>query len=453
MARRRGWPLATGARRWRGPLLLAIVALLAVACGSTTTEEDAESGDGGGSAPSAEGDGPGVTSDTVKVGFVITDLEQTARALDFEIPDQGDMEGQIEALVAHINENGGIGGRQIEPVVEVFNALQDTPSKEEELCLGFTQDAEVFGVLLTGQFQENARPCYAEAETLVLDATLFPLDQATFDDLTPFVWQPSLPTYDEVLEGLADTLADGGFLGDDAKLGVVGIDNEQNRRVFENALEPRLSDLGIEIDDTQWIDPSDSTTLQTTQDQAVLSFKDNGVDRVIVMGGSRLAAFLIQTAQAQNYEPVFAMTSFDNPEFNIQNYPSAMTDSVGITLAPGWDVSDDQYPLPATDVEEECLGILSDAGFEFDARTNARTALGFCDGLLLLQAGAEDLTDELNAVLWSEAVGALGDSLQLSSAYATEFNPDDHAGASGYRVFAYDPSCDCMAIEGETVSF
>ena len=75
------------------------------------------------------------------------------------------MEGQIEALVDHVNANGGVGGRDVEPVIEVFNALQDTPSKEEELCLGFTQDAEVFAVMLTGQFQENARPCYADAET------------------------------------------------------------------------------------------------------------------------------------------------------------------------------------------------------------------------------------------------------------------------------------------------
>ena len=48
------------------------------------------------------------------------------------------------------------------------------------------------------------------------------------------------------------------------------------------------------------------------------------------------------------------MTSFDNPEFNINNYPSAMTDSLGITLAPGWDVADDQYEFPANDTESEC---------------------------------------------------------------------------------------------------
>jgi hypothetical protein len=311
----------------------------------------------------------------------------------------------------------------------------------------------VFAVVLTGQFQENARPCYADAETLVLDDTLFPLDQQSFDDLAPYVWQPSLPTYDEVLEGLAEALAAGDFVTEDTTLGVVGIDHDQNRRVYDNALVPRLDELGIEIGDTQWIDPTDSTTLQTSQDQAILSFKEAGVDRVIVLGGSRLAAFLIQTAQGQNYEPVFAMTSFDNPEFNIRNYPSAMADAQGITLAPGWDVADDQYPVPGTDVEEECLDILSAAGFDFEARTNARTALGFCDGLLLLQAGAEGMTDELNAVAWADAVGGLGDSLQLSGAYATEFKPGDYAGASGFRVFAYDPSCDCMAIEGETVEF
>ena len=100
-----------------------------------------------------EGSGPGVSDETVKMAFIYTDLERTANALDFEVPDYGDYEAQVTAIADWVNANGGIGGRDLEPVVRVFEALQDTPSTEEELCNGITQDDQVFAVVVTGQFQ------------------------------------------------------------------------------------------------------------------------------------------------------------------------------------------------------------------------------------------------------------------------------------------------------------
>ncbi len=441
--------------------------ILLGACGASTTEEAATDGDDTSGADTDEsgttagtdtsrasgGDGPGVSADEVEVGFIITDLDAVSKALDFEVPDQGDEAAQIEAIAAHINATGGIGGRDLVPVVHVFNAIQDTPSKEEELCLGLTEDDKVFAAVLTGQFQENARPCYAERETLMLDYTLYPLDDVSISETEPYLWQPGLPSYDDVIAGMADAIATTDFLDGGATLGVVSIDSEQNRRVYDGSLIPTLTDLGIEVTDTQWIDPTDTSTLQAGQDQAVLSFKTNGVDRVVVLGGSRLAAFMIETGLGQNYSPVYAMSTFDNPEFAILNYPENVAGTVGVSLSPGGDVADDQYPMPANEVEETCLDVLAEAGHTFETRANARTAMGFCDAALMLQAGADGLDGALNAASWSESVGQLGDAMQLSSAYATTFAPGDFFGASGYRVFTFSDACQCMELQGETVEF
>jgi hypothetical protein len=462
-------------RRQRGhrgaAALLAAVFVLG-ACGASTTTEEASDDTGDGSETTSETDatdtgdgtesgsdtgeatedGPGVSADQVKMGFIITDLDAVSKALDFEVPDQGDEEAQIQAIAEYVNANGGIGGRDLVPVVKVFNAIQDTPSNEEELCLGLTEDDKVFAVAMTGQFQENARPCYAERDTLMLDYTLYPLDDESIGELAPYLWQPGLPSYGDTIAGMADAMASTEFL-DGATLGVVSIDSDQNRRVYDGSLIPTLTDLGVEVADTQWIDPTDTSTLQAGQDQAVLSFKSNGVDRVLVLGGSRLAAFMIETGLGQNYTPVYALSTFDNPEFAILNYPDSIDGTVGVSLSPGWDVADDQYPMPANDIEETCLDLLAEAGHTFETRANARSALGYCDAALLLQAGAGQVDGSLNATAWSDTVGGMDDTMQLSSPYATTFAPGDFFGASGYHVFTYNPECACMELQGETVEF
>lgn len=419
-----------------------------------TTASDGAAGDGAGAPFITEGSGPGVSDETVKMAFIYTDLERTANALDFEVPDFGDYEAQIAALAEWVNANGGIGGRDLEPVVRVFEALQDTPSTEEELCNGITQDDQVFAVVLTGQFQENARPCYAGADTLMLDTTLFPIDSVGFDELSPYLWQPTLPDYADTVAGLATTLVTSDFLAEGTTLGVVGIDSELNQRVYEESLIPTLDDLGAEVADTQWIDGTDSSTLQATQEQAILSFKSAGVDRVVTLGGSRLASFLITIAETQNYFPTFAMTSFDSPSFNIENKPEYMVGSVGVSVQPGWDVEDDQLPFPAAGPETECLEVMTSTGETFETRGNARIGLLYCDAIRILKAGADLVHDApLTAATWTEAVDGLGDSVQLASAYGTEFGPGRHAGGAAYRSFAFDEGCQCMVLTSEATPF
>ena len=401
-----------------------------------------------------EGSGPGVSNETVKMAFIYTDLERTANALDFEVPDFGDYEAQILALADWVNANGGIGGRDLEPVVRVFEALQDTPSTEEELCNGITQDDQVFAVVLTGQFQENARPCYAAADTLMLDTTLFPVDGVGFEELSPHLWQPTLPDYADTVAGLAVALVDSDFLADGTTLGVVGIDSDLNRRVYNESLVPALESLGAEIADTQWIDGTDTSTLQATQEQAILSFKSAGVDRIVTLGGSRLASFLVTIAEAQNYRPTFAMTSFDSPTFNIENKPAYMVGSVGISVQPGWDVHDDQLAFPQEGPETECLEVLTSSGETFETRGNARVGLLYCDAVRILKAGADMVTGEpLTAATWAAAVSGLADSVQMASSYGTEFTPGLHAGGSAYRPFAFDEDCQCMVLAGEVTPF
>ena len=396
-------------------------------------------------------DTPGVTDDTITISFIITDTSAVAAAFGWETPDEGDREAQVAALVDHFNAQGGIAGRQIEAKVTVFNAITDGPVAEEALCNAITQDDKAFAVVMTGQFQENARPCYRNANTLMFDATLYPVDNAGFADLAPYYWSPLLPSYDDLVGGLAEALIQEGWF-DGATLGIIAIDSELSQRVYDEQFAPRLTAAGVEVASYNTIDPTDGTSFNNDQLQAIINFKEAGVDKVVAIGGSRLVSWFIDTSITQNFAPAYAVTSYDAPEFNVFNYPEMMTDASGISVLPGYDVEDAQYSFPATPAEQECVDIFAAAGQEFAERANIRTGLMFCDVLRLLTAAGPHMA-EVSAQGVSEAMWQLADSFQPASVYGVEFSEGSFAGGDMYRAFRFDTDCQCMAITGEAADF
>ena len=146
--------------RPRGELLVALLVafgLLAAACssGDDTTEQnsdgtssDASSTDdpddtGTGDDPEAsaeDGDPPaddaplelgrGVTTDTVTIGYLYLDLDEV-RERGFIDLNWGPQADHMQAVVDHINANGGISGRS----VEVISRAIDPLDAESALCV------------------------------------------------------------------------------------------------------------------------------------------------------------------------------------------------------------------------------------------------------------------------------------------------------------------------------
>ena len=146
--------------------------------------------------------------------------------------------------------------------------------------------------MLFGQFQENARPCYANAKTLMFDATLYPIDQTGYDELAPYLWSPFLPSYDDIVSGLATGLIDNGWF-DEATVGVIAIESDLSQRVYDEQFLPRLTAAGVEVASYNTIDPTDGTAFNNDQLQAIVNFKQAGVNKVVGIGGSRLVSWFI----------------------------------------------------------------------------------------------------------------------------------------------------------------
>ncbi|MET0739609.1 MAG: hypothetical protein ABW035_15140, partial [Acidimicrobiales bacterium] len=128
-----------GWKRFVKGALVALVAVTVAAACTSGDDSDTTTGGGGSSTETtvaATGPAPGVTDDSIKVGVTFVDTEAlVASGLNYDL---GDHEAVYTALFDAINEDGGINGRQIEPVFAPIDPTNPAPA--EEKCVQLTED-------------------------------------------------------------------------------------------------------------------------------------------------------------------------------------------------------------------------------------------------------------------------------------------------------------------------
>jgi hypothetical protein len=206
-----------------------------------------------------------------------------------------------------------------------------------------------------------------------------------------------------------------------------------------------------------WVDTTDLGTLNTGLNQGAIAFRSKGIRQVMFLGGARMASFFLTAAAAQDFTARYAISSFDNPSFLVNNpatIPQAsLKDMIGIGFNPSQDVPDTGYGFPATDAERTCVGIFAAAGQSFKTRENARVALTYCDAALLLHSGARNLGASLNATAWATAARSLGRGFQPATGFSGLLGAGRFSAANGYRVLGYEQGCRCFAYLSEEESF
>ena len=436
----------------RSGIVSAGLVLSLVGCGAMMPGGNVGGGSSSGPIAQVDGDGPGVTEESVKVVFIGTDLEAVQEITGFKTAPVGDLKKQVKALEKWVNANGGLGGKKIDAVFRMYDAVTDTPAAEEQLCKKITQDDKAFAVVLTGQYQPNARPCYQQAKTLMLDATMIASDQKYYDDMAPFLWSASFPEYGSFTASQFEVMKEEGFFGKGG-LGVVAADSDVNRRVYKDLVEPMLKEEGVKSA-VSWIDTTDMTSLFSTLTEAATSFRNKQLENVVFLGGSRMASMFDSAAATVQFSARYAMTSFDNPTYFINNGDSVSegvrTGMVGVGFHPPQEVGDAlEYP---TANEKVCTDIFAEGGVSWDTREGARVGLTFCDAVRLLKAGADELEGDFNAWNWADGVKKIAADFTPSAGFGTGL-VNSNAAAGGYRVMRFDEECECFLYEGEERSF
>lgn len=458
MSRRMRKP--TQAARWVRPMaMLAVVTACAlVASGCTSGNGDGDSGSGAASGDSS----PGVTDSTVRVGFIIADRGELGARLGFKVIDPGTVEtrtAQIQAIVNNINTNGGAGGRQIEPVIKTYSSIDDSPEQAEALCKAFTQDEQVFAVVLNGQLQNNARPCYRAGQAIMIDSSSIALDQTAFEEYGGYLWTASNTEYGAFLRTQIRTLAAAGYFQGATGVQLLTSDDEVSRRVSQTIARPELAAAGITTINENFINGSNQGTLGATVAAGQVAGTAAGLNRAIAIGGARILPLVLASFEANDFKAVWGMSTFDNP-FNIQSNKDGYVGEryegmTGLGYSQLIDVSDPTLPFPdpAVPGQARCKGLVDASPASTPPQgqiANYQDAFQFCDGAFFLKAVLDKAPKNLNPETFKEGAFAITNEFQPAIGATAQGGPNVYAPTNSARPMKWDVPSNQFIYTGPT---
>ncbi|MGW6710732.1 ABC transporter substrate-binding protein [Streptomyces sp. NPDC054956] len=214
---------------------------------------------------------PGVTADSIRIGITYPDLEAVRQFVQI---DHGDYVAAYDAVIARINEQGGIKGRRIVPVYAKINPVGPAPA--QEACARLAQDEKVFAAL--GFFNSDDPLCYVETQrTAVFGGAITDVGRARAK--APWF---STAGGDGITAAVAK-FAEQGDLLKGRKIAVVG--SVLAPKDVEKA-KSALTQAGSAPVETATLDAPPNDTVAVAQQSAVIveRFRAAGADTVFTIG-------------------------------------------------------------------------------------------------------------------------------------------------------------------------
>ena len=420
-------------------------------------------------------DGPGVTSTTVRIGFIdLTNSQAANQAFGIQVGSQGPQHDIEQTMVDWINHNGGLAGRQIQPVYiqEDNGQAESDPTINEKACKTMTEDYHVFAVIGGAGPPDDveANSCYASAATLNFDEQWASVSLAFLRAESPYIWFTADTALDRTMLWEVAGLQSRGFFkgGPNYKLGVVIAGDKLNEKIYAQVTQPALQNAGVTNIDTFEVPHDTISDVANTMKQAVAHFQVDGVTNVIFQGGGyygngSYATLFLLDAESQHYTPRYGFSTDDGTTAQVQNVPEdQFTNALAIGTIPGIDADDAHYaPWPSTPAEKKCASIEAktyqpDSRSSVSGSNSALEMLDICSAMLELQQGAQSLVGQpLNAQLWANSAMQLGSSLFNAMAYTADIGPDHWDAPGGYRLLHAVLNCEgshaCFEYDNSTV--
>lgn len=432
---------------WEGSIRLALLtaALLAsaavlAACGSS--DSTSSSSTGGESAAetvsseenSAEGQvsgaegNTGVTAKSIKIGFIVENYPR-----DNSVPFffREDAQEAVEALVGKINDEGGLVGRQIEPVFTDITPGFD-PKPAREACLTLTKQDHVFAVI-GGYATPAGDECFInENHTPLIDMAA--LSEAANEAFKGYHMSPS-PNYTRVAKDwvyggkeAGEFEASNGF----EKLGIV--DESCEAEVWTNpetGVLAWLESIGVGSDEiSEFTTDCTEESLLTNHEPALLKMTQEGVSTMMI-ASQPLDRNFTALAKKSGFEPQYLWGDLHwaTQAANAQSLnQEAIDGSVGVT-AFRQDVD-----APAA---KECSKTLEEAGLPgFTQIQSDLLVMNFCTELNILRAVSEKAGKNLTQQSFVDAAPETG---EIPSAVELKVDFDGTTtGGQEYQIVKWD---------------
>ena len=281
--------------------------------GGTTSTGGTTTQPAGSSAPTPSNASGSAITDPLKVGVVATDIGAIGAV--FGADTEGyDLFRVSKAFIAYINEHGGAGGRQIQPVFYTADSNSDTNTNGQRACQAFTQDEKVDIVVSVGLLGEVLPACLKAAGIAMFDSANWFADGAAAQQFPNWI-VPSAVRLDRAVASQVQQAASRGVLKQGDKLGVLVESCPWGPRTLTAAVKPTADRLGIPIVTgsikciTNIV--SDLGPVSNDVQRETVRFSQEGVTDVLIL--SVAEAFVLsqftKNAKNQQYAPSYLTSS------------------------------------------------------------------------------------------------------------------------------------------------
>jgi hypothetical protein len=214
----------------------------------------------------------GVTADSIRIGVLLLDLVKLKESAGVELK-WGDNQAQYQEAIDTINEDGGVLGRQLDPVYVFVDPLSETGY--QEACVQLTEDEQVFAVIGFVR-PASAALCYTGTGDTPFVGYLSDITSDVFEQSTlPMVTSNPLP--ERLDEALVNVVADSGAL-EGKTIAILGNTDERNQLVTET-----LTAQGYEVTDAVVTNqPTDDAAADAAElDVVIERWSSMGIDYVL----------------------------------------------------------------------------------------------------------------------------------------------------------------------------
>jgi ABC-type branched-subunit amino acid transport system substrate-binding protein len=420
--------------------LVAVAALVAACGGSDSGSKEPAAGskepDTGTEARTASD--VGVTADTIKVGFVLTDLAQTKKLLGDLGADAPQQQAAYQAFVDEANDAGGIGGRRIEPV---FTSFDPVSGDATVACNKMTEDEKVFAVMSVSLFGAPVLCITQQHQTPLLNIGGFANEYYEKSGGLLYTMQPAKP------RSARNTIAALEQRGDlqGKTIGIFTSQAGDDDVAVKTAMVPTLDQLGHEVAHVADLAVDSGTAIGQVPVE-VTQMRDAHVDLVFLSTNAFFSGLFVQKADEQGYRPTYALSDADDNigDFFVERQPASFV-GVGFTALRTGDQRDGSAE-PKYD--EGCRSVVEAAGTTLErGSTAAAMALGACNQVRLFAKAAEAAGAELTRTGWAKEMQGVGSFTQANgdkgSFSATKFDAADYI-----RPVEADMTCTCWKPTG-----
>jgi hypothetical protein len=392
-----------------------------------------------------------VTDTSVRIGITYaSDASTYAKVLNPNAQ-LADVQAVAKDIIKHVNADGGILGRNLEPVFadeKIGDEGNNAPAAAQAVCTAFTQDTKVAWAVDNVASQVDPH-CFAKAKTPLFDANLAPLDSRAVAGTAPY-YHAFLSVDAKVYERvLVDRLvAQHFFTGwnpstrtpskSPVKIGVEYPDDPVSTRIYNDYLLPALKAHGLNVA-ASFAMNSNLIARSTTVTSQVLKLRSAGVTHLMTLGPAAFTA----GSGTNGWHPRLAIDT-NNQTAGNGGHPEYFKGAMGVGWSPAADLGPGARgtPRPTTN---KCLGwVHQDLGYSLisgDTGVYAEVA-ALCDAILVptyamraargfspedIQAGLSDTYRK------TPTVGALSQGLDANH----------WSGVTEVRDFWFDPKCYC----------